>query len=341
MLKDFCLATSIVVFTVLMGESGAVKFPSQAGAQSTQTTAAPESLAEAARLTTAVVKLFKDEKFEEALPLAKKALQLREASLPPDDDLVQSARLNLAEVYLATRKYGDAQKLFEQLLKTYEQKVGSDDPGAAVFLDKLGFAAYAQRDFGKSEMAYKRSLAIKEKAFGPDSPEVAASLFRLAEFYRFREKFDKAEPLYEQATVLRRKLLGRESPEYLKTRERYFCVAYLTHQPERAQEFAAKLGDDPAQQAGFGELLNGRALSLPQPIYSDEARRQRAQGTVILRVTVDETGKVTHAEDMCSGDPILVGPSIEAALKSRFTAVTLSGQPIRFTGVLTYNYVIR
>jgi TonB family protein len=342
MIKGFWFAISIaVLLSIAFLAVPPVAVHSQDVTQKKQAGDSTEPLVEAARLTTTVVKLFKEEKFDEALPLAKKALQLREAALAPDHELVQSARLNLAEIYTAMKKYGEAQKLVEQLLKTYELKVGPDDPGAAIFLEKLGFLAYLQRDFGKSEAAYKRSLAIKEKAFGKDSAEFATSLYMLAEFYRFREKFDLAEPLYEHAAVLRRKLLGRTNQEYLKTKDRYFCLAYLTHQPERAKEFAVKLGDDPTKQAGFGEILNGQALSLPRPVYSDEARRQGARGTVIIKVTIDETGKVTDAADMCSGDPLLVKPALESALKARFTPTKLSGQPVKVSGVVTYNFVIR
>lgn len=300
-------------------------------------------LDEAAQLTRSVVKLFSEAKYMEALPLAKRALELREAALGPDHELVQVSRLNLSEIYLATKKYSEALKLVERLLKTHEAKVGPDDAGAALYLEKLGFLAYVQGDFNKSEAAYKRALVIQEKAFGKEHAEYANALFSLAEFYRFRNKLDTAEPLYEQAAILRRKLLGRQNPEYQKTQDRYFCLAYLTNHPERVKDFAAKLGDslNPDKPPGFGDILNGRAISLPKPEYSEEARRQHASGTVIIKVTVDEFGKVTDAADMCSGDPLLVKPSIGSALKARFTPTKLSGQPVKVSGVITYNYVVR
>lgn len=300
-------------------------------------------LDEAAELTRSVVKLFAEAKYMEALPLAKRALELREAALGPDHELVQVSRLNLTEIYLATRKYSEALKLVERLLKTHEAKVGPDDAGAALYLEKLGFLAYVQGDFNKSEAAYKRALVIQEKAFGKERAEYANALFSLAEFYRFRNKLEIAEPLYEQAAILRRRLLGRAHPEYQKTQDRYFCLAYLTNHPERVKEFAAKLGDplDPDKPPGFGVILNGKAISLPKPEYSDEARRTGASGTVVIKVTVDEFGKVTDAADMCSGDPLLVKSSIGSALKARFTPTKLSGQPVKVSGVITYNYVVR
>jgi TonB family protein len=309
-----------------------------------QNAASAEALAEASRLTLTVVKLYNDGKYDEALVSAKRALELRERALGPDHEMVQSALLNLAEIYTAKKKYGEAQKLVERLLKTYEKTVGPEDAGAAIFLDKLAFLTYVQGDFSKSEAAYKRALAIREKVLGQNHTEFATSLYMLAEFYRFTGKFEKAQPLYERATILRGKLLGREHPDYLKTKERYFCVALETGQEQKIKDIEKILGDTLGTKAhGVTEdaILNGRAISLPKPSYSDEARRYRAQGRVVIKVTIDELGNVIDASDMCGGNPLLVKPSLQSARAARFTPTKLSGQPVKVTGVITYNFVVQ
>ena len=307
-----------------------------------QSKGSSEALAEAAQLSLTVVKLFNEARYDAALPLAKRALELREKALGADDDLVQGALLNLAEIYTATKKYGEAQKLIERLTRTYEKKVGPDDAGVAIFLDKLAYLAFAQRDFNKSEAAYKRALAIREKVFGQNHTQFATSLYSLAEFYRFTGKFEKAQPLYEQATILRRTLLGREHPDYLKAKERYFCVMLETHQVEKLKDFEKQLGDTlGAKSSDLTQVLNGRAISLPRPDYPEAARREHAQGTVIIKVTIDEEGKVIDVSDMCGGNPLLVKPSLQAARAARFTPTKVSGQPVKVTGVITYNFVQR
>ena len=320
--------------------------PSSQGSTSSQEqyTSSAEALAEASRLSLTVVKLYSDGKYDEALPLAKRALELRERALGPDHEMVQSALLNLAEVYTAKTKYGEAQKLIERLLRTYEKTVGPEDAGAAIFQDKLAFLTYVQGDFSKSEAAYKRALAIREKVFGQNHTEFATSLYMLAEFYRFTGKFEKAQPLYERSTILRGKLLGREHPDYLKAKERYFCVALVTGQEQKIKDIEKILGDTLGTKArGVTEdaILNGRAISLPKPSYSDEARRYRARGRVIIKVTIDELGKVIDASDMCGGNPLLVKPSLQSARAARFTPTKLSGQPVKVTGVITYNFVVQ
>lgn len=318
--------------------------PQEARQSQEQKESSAAALVEASQLSRMVVKLFNEKKYGEALPLAKRALELRESVLGADHEAVQGALLNLAEIYAMTRKYGEAQKLLERLLKTQESKFGAEDAGVAIFLDKLAYVFFMQRDFAKTEAAFARALAIREKVFGENHAETATSLYLLAEFYRFTGKLDKAAPLYEQATILRGKLLGHDHPEYLKTRDRYFCLAYETLQERKLKDFAAKLGEtsDPAKPDTFGgEVLNGRAISLPKPTYPEEARREHAQGTVVIKVTIDELGKVIQAEDMCGGNPLLVKPSLQSAREARFTPTKLSGQPLKVTGVITYNFVPR
>ena len=324
------------------GSRAGVVAPSQE-----QNKSAAEALAEASQLTLTIIKLYNEGKYDEALPLAKRALELRERALGPDHEMVQGALLNLVEIYTAKKKYGEAQKLVERLLRTYEKTVGPEDAGVAIFLDKLAFLTYVQGDFSKSEAAYKRALSIREKAFGQNHTEFATSLYSLAEFYRFTGKFEKAQPLYEQAAILRRKLLGPGHPEYLKAKDRYFCLAYATREANREKtlkDFEAKLSDPsdaPKSDTLAGGILNGRAISLPRPSYPEEARRARARGTVVIKVTIDERGNVIDASDMCGSDPLLVKPSLEAARAARFTPTKLSGQPVKVTGVITYNFVVR
>jgi TonB family protein len=88
-----------------------------------------------------------------------------------------------------------------------------------------------------------------------------------------------------------------------------------------------------------GGVLNGTALSLPQPIYPEAAKRMRAIGTVSVDVVLDETGKVVSAV-ATSGPAILREASVQAALKARFSPTKLSGQPVKVSGVINYKFAL-
>jgi protein TonB len=87
-----------------------------------------------------------------------------------------------------------------------------------------------------------------------------------------------------------------------------------------------------------GGVLNGKALSLPHPPYPAIARAARASGTVVVQVTIDENGNVISARAV-SGHPLLQAVAVAAARQARFSPTKLSGQPVKVTGVITYNFV--
>jgi TonB family protein len=87
-----------------------------------------------------------------------------------------------------------------------------------------------------------------------------------------------------------------------------------------------------------GDVLNGRSISMPKPEYPASARAVRAQGSVNVQVTVDGTGNVVSATAV-SGHPLLRASAVSAATEAKFSPVILGGQPVRFTGVLVYNFV--
>lgn len=87
-----------------------------------------------------------------------------------------------------------------------------------------------------------------------------------------------------------------------------------------------------------GGVLNGKATSLPKPAYPPAARAVRASGAVNVQVLVDENGNVTQASAV-SGHPLLRNSAVQAARGAKFRPMQLSGQAVRFTGIIVYNFV--
>lgn len=87
-----------------------------------------------------------------------------------------------------------------------------------------------------------------------------------------------------------------------------------------------------------GGVLNGKAISLPKPAYPAIARQAHASGTVVVQVVIDENGGVISARAV-SGHPLLQAVAVAAARGARFSPTKLSGQPVKVTGVITYNFV--
>jgi protein TonB len=76
---------------------------------------------------------------------------------------------------------------------------------------------------------------------------------------------------------------------------------------------------------------------LPKPQYPPVARVAKASGTVIVQVTVDESGNVVSAHAV-SGHPLLQAAAVAAARSAKFSPTKLSGQPVKVNGIIQYNF---
>jgi len=86
-----------------------------------------------------------------------------------------------------------------------------------------------------------------------------------------------------------------------------------------------------------GGVLNGKAMNLPTPPYPSAAKAVRASGVVNVQITTDESGNVISVSAV-SGHPLLRAAAEQAARNSTFAPTLLSGQPVKVTGVIVYNF---
>ena len=89
-----------------------------------------------------------------------------------------------------------------------------------------------------------------------------------------------------------------------------------------------------------GDVLNGRALSLPRPPYPPIARAVHAGGSVKVQVIIDIDGTVSAAAAI-DGHPLLRAVSVAAARHARFTPTLYEGKLVKVTGVIEYAFVLQ
>src|SRR6185436_10333398 len=89
-----------------------------------------------------------------------------------------------------------------------------------------------------------------------------------------------------------------------------------------------------------GGMLYGKAISLPNATYPEIARAARAQGDVLVSITVDEQGNVADAR-ASSGHPLLQSAAVQAARQAKFKPTYLQGEAVTVKGQLLYNFVIQ
>lgn len=340
-----CLALSCVAGAQTKAEKTAdANAPGQAKANAIPQT--PE-LKEAEELGTRVIKLFADGKYDEALRLAKRVLDIREKALGPEHPLVDEALYNLAEIYIARNNYKEAETFYQRLLARYEKVYGPEHIKTAPMIQALGYLAYRREDLVHAETLLLRARAIFEKTLGAVSEKVASLTLELADIYRVKRDLIKAEATYLRAVELSELLKEPQRPDTMsiadKANDGYECFLYETIGINEAQTILARLYESRKKTRGdensgvIDGYLNGRALVLPKPPYPTYAIKYGVSGTVIVRVRIDESGGVVQAWAVC-GPPYLREVAVKAARKARFSPTSFKGKPIVVTGVINYHF---
>jgi TonB family protein len=85
---------------------------------------------------------------------------------------------------------------------------------------------------------------------------------------------------------------------------------------------------------------NSKPILLAKPEYPKAASAVGASGAVSVQFLIDEKGNVESAEAK-SGHPLLWAESVKAALKSKFKPMLIGGNPVKFYGVIVYNFILQ
>jgi CHAT domain-containing protein/Tfp pilus assembly protein PilF len=152
-------------------------------------------------------------KYEEALPLIERALEIREGLLGPNHRDVSAALFSSAVIYSLKGEYAKAEPQFQRALAIRERTLEPEHPDIATSLNGLANLYSDRSDYARTEPLYRRALAIREKALGPEHPETAISLNNLAILHKDKGEYAKAEPLFRRARVIWEKTLGPDHPQ--------------------------------------------------------------------------------------------------------------------------------
>jgi CHAT domain-containing protein/Flp pilus assembly protein TadD len=170
--------------------------------------AAAQTLAEAEKLNSEVIRLYRAGKYAEAVPIAQQLLGLREKMLGPEHPDVAQALNNLALLFKSRGRYAEAEQFYNRTVSTLEKMFGANHPDVCIALNNLAVLYEEIGRYGEAEPILKRVLALRENALGPDHVDVAGSLNNLAELYHSTGRIDEAEPLFTRSLAVREKAFG-------------------------------------------------------------------------------------------------------------------------------------
>jgi TonB family protein len=242
-----------------------------------------------------------------------------------------------AFVILASRQWNCSYEITEQK----ENKTTEEKPDKIVIRYKM---PADQGDFIHARQCVTEGLRLVEQAVAlspkyPNAWSYRANLLReaakLAEMEGDAGQQAEYMRQYEEA-VETQKRLAQEATSAKPAEDQAARAAGLVG------EQGARADAPPAKRKVVvsGGILNSKAVSKPAPVYPPEAKAAGAQGTVTVKILVDEEGRVAEAEAV-SGHPLLREAAVSAARNSRFVPTRLSGQPVKVSGVITYNFVLQ
>jgi TonB family protein len=315
-----------------------------------QTSPLSPALEEAQKISAEAVKLFQQKKYDEALPLAQKAISIRENELGKNHISVAQAWRNLAYIQLQREKRKEAEKAFGNAFEIYEKNQTLSPADEKMFAEMLEAVAVYEAmngDITGAEKKFLRAVELREKLNGKDSPDTANSLLKLAQIYQVGGNYEKAAPLLLRALDIKTKKSGKIDDESQEVYDNAYCtLSKLNREDEQKQLRERFYPPKPdANSSGNnqirsvkGGVLNGKATYLPKPFYPYEAREKRASGAVSVQVLIDETGKVIFACAV-SGAKELQRASESAAYQSKFIPTKLDGKSVKVSGIITYKFV--
>jgi tetratricopeptide (TPR) repeat protein len=115
------------------------------------------------------------ERYKDAEPLYKRALNLCETSVGAEHPDVVTHVDNLAECYSRQGNYADAEPLRQRVITIVEKTVGPKHLAVAESVYSLSGCYFAQGKYEQAEPLLKRCLAIREEALGLEHPQVVST----------------------------------------------------------------------------------------------------------------------------------------------------------------------
>lgn len=192
--------------------------------------------------------------------------------------------------------------------------------------------AFENGEFKEAKKLAQRAIELTEENYGPEAKQSLEPTVVLANVLANLGEYGLAKETYLKAFTLTRKHFGDSSPEMLQVRANHI---YNMNSIRVARSYA---NDDKyfKQLIDFWGFEFGKAKKMVRPNWPRELKEtyKSFQIRVVVKVDIDESGKVTAAEGAI-GDPALFPYAVEAAMKMEFEPTIKNG-----TAVAVTNHVI-
>ncbi len=289
-----------------------------------------------------VVSSYRNQKFDEAIKFGQQAVDLSLKIYGRENRETAVAYTNLGVIYRDKKKFKESIENLQKAVEVYESIPNLKSKEQITAFETLAFSQTLGGMEKEAESNYLKAVETAESKFGKESKESLSATLNLANLYARDKNFEKADDFYLKSYALAIKNFGREGKEIEQVEDSRVCFVSTQglkfQKPENFKSFyegKKKLLGENLEQGG---ILNAKAKTLPRPKYPSEARRQGLGGSIAVRVKIDEQGNVSEVKSIC-GNEILGKATEEAVINAKFETVSVNGKPIKYSGIVIYNYV--
>ena len=257
---------------------------------------------------------YKAGKFNDALKSAQTALDLTIKIFGAEHIETATSHTNLGAIYRATKKYKEAAEHFQKALTIYQQNPKQNAGRIAKTSESLGIILALDGKKKQGEEVLLQSVISAENAYGKESKEILPYLKSLSDFYIYVKKPVEAQQVFVRRYLITAKHFQLTSKELEAVADDFYCFSLQNYKSNeidaRRTEFyeATRSVRSEAIKSAESEtsgktisagVVNSKAKNLAKPAYPASARARAAQGTIPVKVKIDEEGKVISAKAIC------------------------------------------
>lgn len=154
--------------------------------------------------------------YNDAMSHFREAERLTDRARHPDE--WASLEHEMADLLVAEGKYGEAEKLFRNVIAVRSSALGPEQPDTLDTRHRLIYALTRQTKYAEAEAEARQVLKLREKVLGLEHVDTVVSRYNLADTLVDQGKYSEAEALYRDIIRVDEKALGPEDPRTLAAR---------------------------------------------------------------------------------------------------------------------------
>ena len=231
---------------------------------------------EATQLSRRSIELHQAGRYDEAIPLAERALAIFEKELGAEHVDVAKALSIVAECYSAKGDYARAESLSQRALSILGKVSGTESAEVATLLNNLGSLYREKGDYARAELMLERAAKIDEIALGREHPGYAIDLSNLGKLYQDKGDLGRAEHYYRRGLAIFEKALGAEHINVATSLNQLANLHYMLGETAKAEPLLQRALAIYEKELGPEHPYVATALNNMAAFYEDKGESAKA-----------------------------------------------------------------